>query len=153
MCKIKKKVTLQTKIHAMSEETVSHEGVITKIDGDTLEIKIIAQSACAACHAKSACTMSDQAEKVLIVPKPEGQDFQLFQKVKVVMSVGQGNKAAVLAYLVPIILLLAALFICLGIGLSEGLAALIGIVVLIPYYLLLYTQRDKLKKKFEYRIE
>ena len=144
---------MQTKIHAMSEETVSHEGVITKIDGDTLEIKIIAQSACAACHAKSACTMSDQAEKVLIVPKPEGQDFQLFQKVKVVMSVGQGNKAAVLAYLVPIILLLAALFICLGIGLSEGLAALIGIVVLIPYYLLLYTQRDKLKKKFEYRIE
>lgn len=137
----------------MSEETVSHEGVITKIDGDTLEIKIIAQSACAACHAKSACTMSDQAEKVLTVPKPEDQEFQLFQKVKVVMAVGQGNKAAVLAYLVPIILLLAALFICLGIGLSEGLAALIGIAVLIPYYLLLYTQRDKLKKKFEYRIE
>jgi sigma-E factor negative regulatory protein RseC len=153
MCKIKKKVTLQTKIHAMSEETVSHEGVITKIDGDTLEIKIIAQSACAACHAKSACTMSDQAEKVLTVPKPEGQEFQLFQKVKVVMAVGQGNKAAILAYLVPIILLLAALFICLGIGLSEGLAALIGIAVLIPYYFILYLRRDQLKKKFDYRIE
>lgn len=153
MCKIKKKVTLQTKIHAMSEETVSHEGVITKIDGDTLEIKIIAQSACAACHAKSACTMSDQAEKVLTVPKPEGQEFRLFQKVKVVMAVGQGNKAAILAYLVPIILLLAALFICLGIGLSEGLAALIGIAVLIPYYFILYLRRDQLKKKFDYRIE
>ena len=152
MCKIKKKVTLQTKIHAMSEETVSHEGVITKIDGDTLEIKIIAQSACAACHAKSACTMSDQAEKILTVPKPEGQEFQLFQKVKVVMAVDQGNKAAILAYLVPIILLLAALFICLGIGLSEGLAALIGIAVLIPYYLVLYLCRDKLKKRFEYTI-
>ncbi len=136
----------------MSEETVSHEGVITKIDGDTLEIKIIAQSACAACHAKSACTMSDQAEKVLTVPKPEDQEFQLFQKVKVVMAVGQGNKAAVLAYLVPIVLLLAALFICLGIGLSEGLAALIGIAVLIPYYLVLYLCRDKLKKRFEYTI-
>lgn len=153
MCKIKKKVTLQTKIHAMSEETVSHEGVITKIDGDTLEIKIIAQSACAACHAKSACTMSDQAEKVLTVPKPEGQEFQLFQKVKVVMAVGQGNKAAILAYLVPIVLLLAALFICLGIGLSEGLAALIGIAVLIPYYFILYLRRNQLKKKFDYRIE
>ena len=144
---------MQTKIHAMSEETVSHEGVITKIDGDTLEIKIIAQSACAACHAKSACTMSDQAEKVLTVPKPEGQEFQLFQKVKVVMAVGQGNKAAILAYLVPIVLLLAALFICIGIGLSEGWAALIGIVVLIPYYFILYLRRDQLKKKFDYRIE
>lgn len=144
---------MQTKNHAMSEETVSHEGVITKIDDDTLEIKIIAQSACAACHAKSACTMSDQAEKVLTVPKPEGQDFQLFQKVKVVMAVGQGNKAAIFAYLVPIILLLAALFICLGIGLSEGLSALIGIAALIPYYFILYLCRNQLKKKFDYRIE
>ena len=137
----------------MSEETISHEGVITKITDNVLEIKIVAQSACAACHAKSACTMSDHAEKVLTVPKPEGQDFQLFQKVKVVMAVGQGNKAAVLAYLVPIILLLAALFICLGLGVSEGLSALIGIGTLIPYYLVLYLFRDKLKKRFEYRIE
>ena len=153
MCKIKKKVTLQTKIHAMSEETISHEGVITKITDDILEIKITAQSACAACHAKSACTMSDQAEKTLTVPRPEGQEFQLFQKVKVIMSVGQGNKAAVLAYLVPILVLLAVLFICLGVGLGEGLSALISIAALIPYYTILYFQRDKLKRRFEYRIE
>ncbi len=137
----------------MSEETVSHEGVITKITDELLEIKIVAQSACAACHAKSACTMSDQSEKVLTVPRPEGREFQLFQKVNVVMGVGQGNKAAVLAYVVPIVLMLTALFVCLGIGLGEGLSALIGIAALVPYYIVLYTQRDKLKKKFEYRIE
>jgi sigma-E factor negative regulatory protein RseC len=118
-----------------------------------LEIKILAQSACAACHAKSACGMGEQAEKILTVPRPKNQEFQLMQKVNVVMAIGQGNKAAVLAYLIPIILLLAALFICLGIGLSEGLSALIGIAVLVPYYLILYTQRDKLKRRFEYRIE
>lgn len=137
----------------MSEETISHEGVVTKIDDDILEIKIVSQSACAACHAKSACGMGEQAEKILTVPRPEGQEFQLLQKVKVVMAINQGNKAAVLAYLIPIILLLAALFVCLGIGLNEGLAALISIAVLIPYYTILYIQRDKLKKKFEYRIE
>jgi sigma-E factor negative regulatory protein RseC len=137
----------------MSEETVSHEGVITKITDDTLEIKITAMSACAACHAKSACTMSDQAEKVLTVPRPEGREFHLFQKVNVIMGVGQGNKAAVLAYLIPIVVLLAVLFTCLGIGLSEGLSALIGIAALIPYYLVLYLKRDKIKGQFEYRIE
>ena len=136
-----------------SQETVSHEGVVTKITDDLLEIKIMAQSACASCHAQSACTMSDQKEKVLTVPRPEGRDFQLFQKVNVIMGVGQGNKAAVLAYLIPILVLLGALFICLGVGLSEGLSALISIGALIPYYTVLYTQRDKLKKKFEYRIE
>ena len=135
------------------QETVSHEGVITRITDDQLEIKIIAQSACAACHAKSACGMGEQAEKVLTVPKPESRDFQLFQKVNVVMSLGQGNKAAVLAYLVPIIVLLGVLFLCLGIGLGEGLSALLAIAALIPYYIVLYLCRDKLGKKFEYRIE
>ena len=135
------------------QETISHEGVITKITDNSLEIRIIAQSACAACHAKSACTMSDQAEKVLTVPKPEGRTFQLFEKVKVIMSIGQGNKAALLAYVIPIVILLAALFLCLGLGLDEGLSALIGMASLIPYYMVLYLCRDKLGKRFEYRIE
>ena len=68
------------------------------------------------------------------------------------MAVGQGNKAAILAYLIPIILLLAVLFVCLGLGLGEGLAALISIVALVPYYIVLYLKRDALKKKFEYFI-
>ena len=134
-------------------ETISHEGIVTKITDDELEIKILAQSACAACHAKSACGMGEQAEKILIVPRPKGKDFALNQKVDVKMAIGQGNKAAVLAYLIPIILLLAVLFVCLGLGLSEGLSALISIVALIPYYIILYLRREKLRQKFEYILE
>ena len=133
--------------------TISHEGFVTKITDDELEIKILAQSACAACHAKSACGMGEQAEKILTVPRPKSQDFALNQKVNVKMAIGQGNKAAVLAYLIPILLLLAVLFVCLGFGLNEGLSALIAIVALIPYYIILYLRRDKLKNKFLYIIE
>ena len=135
------------------KETISHEGIVTKITNDELEIKILAQSACAACHAKSACGIGEQAEKILTVPRPKGRDFVLSQKVNVQMTIGQGNKAAILAYLIPIILLLAVLFVCLGLGLGEGLSALFGIVAMIPYYIVLYLQRDKLKKKFDYTID
>ena len=134
-------------------ETISHEGVVTKITDDELEIKILAQSACAACHAKSACGMGEQAEKILTVPRPKDRAFDLNQRVNVRMAIGQGNKAAILAYLIPIVLLLAVLFACLGFGLNEGLAALISIVALVPYYIVLYLSRDKLKEKFEYHIE
>ena len=137
----------------MKEETISHEGIVTKITDDELEIKILAQSACAACHAKSACGMGEQAEKTLTVPRPKDKDFSLLQKVNVKMAIGQGNKAAVLAYLVPILLLLAVLFVCLGLGLNDGLSALLSIVALIPYYIILYLRRDKLKKQFSYIIE
>ena len=68
------------------------------------------------------------------------------------MAIGQGNKAAILAYLIPIVLLLAVLFVCLGLGMNEGLAALVSIVALVPYYIVLYLKRDKLKQKFEYNI-
>ena len=137
----------------MNTESISHEGIVTKITDDELEIKILAQSACAACHAKSACGMGEQAEKILTVPRPKDKDFTLNQKVNVKMSIGQGNKAAVLAYLIPIMLLLAVLFTCLGLGLGEGLSALLGILSLVPYYVVLYLKRDKLKQKFEYRVE
>ena len=137
----------------MKEETISHEGIVMKITDDELEIKILAQSACAACHAKSACGMGEQAEKTLTVPRPKDKDFSLLQKVNVKMAIGQGNKAAVLAYLIPILLLLAVLFVCLGLGLNDGLSALLSIVALIPYYIILYLRRDKLKKQFSYIIE
>ena len=136
-----------------TQETISHEGFVTKITDDELEIKILAQSACAACHAKSACGMGEQAEKILTVPRPKDKNFTLMQKVNVKMAIGQGNKAAVLAYLIPIILLMTVLFVCLGLGLSEGLSALLSIIALIPYYIVLYSKREKLKKKFEYYIE
>ena len=136
-----------------TQETISHEGIVTKITDDELEIKILAQSACAACHAKSACGMGEQAEKILTVPKPKGQTFTLLQKVNVTMAIGQGNKAAVLAYLIPILLLLAVLFVCLGLGINEGLSALISIIALIPYYAILYSRREKLKNQFEYIVD
>ncbi len=132
---------------------ISHEGVVTKITDEELEIKILSQSACAACHAKSACGMGEQAEKILTVPRPKSKDFALMQRVNVRMAIGQGNKAAVLAYLIPIILLLAVLFVCLGLGISEGISALLSVVALIPYYIILYLRRDKLKQKFEYLID
>lgn len=137
----------------MNNETISHEGIITEIGDEELKIKILSKSACAACHAKSACTMSDMAEKILTVPKPQNRDFQLMQRVNVSMKVSQGNKAAILGYLLPFALMMAVLFTLIGCGLGEGLSALCSLAALIPYYIILYLRRDKLKKQFDYEIE
>ena len=137
----------------MSNETISHEGIITEIGDEELKIKILSKSACAACHAKSACTMSDMAEKILTIPKPQNRDFQLMQRVNVSMKVSQGNKAAILGYLLPFALMMAVLFTLIGCGLGEGLSALCSLAALIPYYIMLYLRRDKLKKQFDYEIK
>ena len=76
----------------MNNETITHEGFVTKISDDEMEISILAKSACAACHAKSACSMSDMKEKNLTVPRPKNRDFQLMQQVNVRMKVSQGKR-------------------------------------------------------------
>ena len=97
--------------------------------------------------------MSDMAEKILTIPKPQNRDFQLMQRVNVSMKVSQGNKAAILGYLLPFALMMAVLFTLIGCGLGEGLSALCSIAALIPYYIILYLRRDNLKKQFDYEIE
>ena len=133
-------------------EVIAHEGIITKINDDTVEVKILSRSACAACHAKSACSLSDMQEKTLTVPRPEGQELHLMEKVNLQMTVGQGNRAAVLAYLLPIVIVMAVLFTLLALGVSEGLSGLISLLTLLPYSLVVFLCRKKISKKFDYQI-
>ncbi len=137
----------------MKEDTITHEGIVSKLTDDEVEIKIVSMSACAACHAKSACNLSDMEEKTLIVPRPKDKDLQLMQKVNVRMSVHQGNKAVVLAYLIPFFILVATVLVLIELGVAEGIAALISLAALVPYYFVLYLCRNKLKSRFSYQIE
>ncbi len=54
----------------LPKEIVKHPGVVVKTGPDEVEVMILAQSACAACHAKGACTMADMKEKMVKI-KPE----------------------------------------------------------------------------------
>lgn len=137
----------------MDSETITHEGIITRVGKEEIEVKILSKSACAACHAKSACSMSDMAEKTLIIPHDGKQSFTLMQKVNIKMSVGQAGKAVVLAYVVPFCILIATLIVLLTLQIEDGLAAIISIATLIPYYIILYKCRNRIKKKFRYEVE
>ena len=53
---------------------ISHDGIVKNINSDSIDVMVVSISACAACHAKSACTMSDTSEKIISVSKP---DFEL----------------------------------------------------------------------------
>ena len=137
----------------MPDKVITHEGVVTKINPTTLEITIIANSACGACHAKSACGFSESEEKILTIPKPTDKNFILQQHVNIKMSLRQGNKAVIYAYAIPFVLLITVLFTLIGLHIDEGLSALFAISCLIPYYIVLYLFRQRLQRKFSYEVE
>ena len=133
-------------------ERVSHDGIITNINGDEVEVKILSKSACASCNIKGACNMSEMKEKVIVIPRPKDKDLSIGQNVMVSMGLGQANKAVIFAYVIPTIILFSMIFILNYFKIEEGINALISIGSLIPYYLILFLFKKKIKRKFEYEI-
>ena len=134
------------------EHRISHEGIITAIDDNNVEVKILSKSACASCNIKGACNMSEMKEKIININTPKANDFQIGQNVMVSMGLGQANKAVVFAYVIPTIILFSMIFILNHFKIEEGINAFISISSLVPYYLILFLFRDKMKRKFEYEI-
>lgn len=134
------------------EEQVSHPGVVVGIGEQDLEIEILSASSCGACNIKSACGMSEMKEKRLTVPKPADRDFIVGQPVSIIMSTRQGNKAALIAYFIPTLIIIS-LTVVLSSFIKEWLAALAGIGAMAVYYFVLYYFfRDKLRNEFTYEI-
>ncbi len=134
------------------ENKISHEGIITKIEDCNIEVKILSRSACASCNIKGACNMSEMQEKIITIPAPKDKNLSIGQEVKISMGLGQANRAVIFAYVIPLIILVAMIFILSTLKIEEGLNALISIGTLIPYYLILFLFRNRLKRKFEYEI-
>lgn len=134
------------------ENKISHEGIITKIEDSNIEVKILSRSACASCNIKGACNMSEMQEKIITIPAPKDKNLSIGQEVKISMGLGQANRAVIFAYVIPLIILVAMIFILSTLKIEEGLNALISIGTLIPYYLILFLFRNRLKRKFKYEI-
>ena len=133
-------------------DRVSHKGIITNISDDEVQVKILSKSACVSCNIKSACNMSDMQEKIISIPRPKDKNLSIGQEVVISMGLGQANKAVIFAYVIPVIILISMIFILNIFKIDEGINALISIGTLIPYYLILFLFRDKIKRKFEYEI-
>ncbi len=130
---------------------IEHEGVISRLDKGKAWVSIVQSSACADCHAQSMCRLSGQKEKIIEIPNID-TSFHEGDKVIVVGSASLGLLAVLYAFVVPLIWVVAVLVVSLSYFHSEILAVFISIAVLVVYYLILYLYRDKLKKKFVFKI-
>ena len=138
----------------MSEKTdISHPGVVDSVANGVVHVRILAQSACRTCHAKSACGVADMEEKVVDIPAGHAGNYKKGDQVTITMKRSLGTKAVFLGYLLPFLVVMIALVTIITLTGKEGLAALVSIGVLVPYYFLLYKMKDRLSKQFSFYIE
>ena len=132
-------------------EAIRHEGIVENIGADSCSVRILQASACSSCSARQLCRSSESKEKLVEV-RGHYPTLHVGDRVLLVGSVRQGLRASVLAYVVPLIIMLAALFVSTYLA-GEGIGALAALLVLALYYGGLFLLRDKLRKTFEFRIE
>lgn len=134
------------------KERVQHEGIVVKVSTQTLEVLIQSHSACSGCHAKGACTMADMKQKTIITRKPE-TDIQVGDKVMVYASMNNAFYSVLLAYMMPSVLILTAIFFLEKSGSNELTAAVISLVLLVVYFFIIYLCRNKISKKIKFTVE
>lgn len=137
----------------MSSSSISHKGRIIDIDPEFTSVEIISQAACSQCHAKAMCGISDNKTKIIQVPTCGWDTYKVGDEVQVALKASLGHKAVWLAYVIPLVILLAVLLGLNAAGLSELLSGLGAIGIVGLYYLALWILRKRIAKEYNFYIK
>ena len=134
-------------------QKISHSGVVERIEGDCIKVRIVQTSACAACKVASHCNAAESKVKIVDVFGCDTTNYSTGQEVMVWASRDVANRALLLGFGVPFLLLVCVLLIALRLTANEGLAALWALGSLVPYYFALWLLRNRIQRGISFQIE
>lgn len=132
---------------------ISHPGVVDGIEGDCVKVRIVQTSACAACKVAAHCNASESKEKLVDVFGCDTAKYATGQEVVVSASREVANRAILLGFGLPLLLLIGVLLMVLRWTGDEGMAAMASLGALVPYYIVLWLLRDSIRQQVSFRIE
>ena len=133
---------------------ISHSGIVESISDGCVQVRILQTSACAACKVAGHCHASESKEKIVdVLNVRDASRLKVGDSVIVSASRDVANRALLLGFGVPFLILVSVLFIMLKVVSDEGLAATTAILALMPYYGVLYLMRDRIQQKIAFSIE
>ncbi|MBM0128752.1 SoxR reducing system RseC family protein [Segatella copri] len=132
---------------------IKHAGVVDGVEGECVRVRILQSSACSACKVAAHCNASETKEKIIDVMDADASHYQKGDQVMVVADTAVGFRASLYGYLLPLILMVVTLVGVLAAIHSEGLAAVSALGILIPYYVLLFLMRNKLRNRLSFTLE
>ena len=135
-----------------SSGTIRQSATVIRVDATQIEVEVCRPEACAACKAKSVCSEGGGQGKRMTLAN-DGQGYQLGEQITLVMRRSAGLKAVVIAYLVPVILVVAALLVFQTLQIKETVAAISTLVLLGLYFLVIRLLRGRLNRELTIEIE
>ena len=134
-------------------DKIAHSGVIERIEGDHVQVRIVQTSACAACKVAGYCSAAESKEKLVDVLHADIRHLKVGDPVVVTAPSRIATQALLWAFGVPFIVMVSVLVTVLSLTHHEGLAALSGLLALLPYYGVLYLLRGRMARQFTFSIQ
>ena len=131
---------------------IVHSGKIVDITPDFTTVQIIASSACSECHAKGLCGMSEEQEKIIMLPTDPYTPRQVGEEVQVKTKMTMGLKAVWISYVIPLVILMILILSLSSVIGNEYLRGAVAISGVGIYYFIIWLLRDKLSDQFEFYI-
>jgi positive regulator of sigma E activity len=126
-------------------------GIIESVNDKMVTVRIDRGSACSHCSAQGLCNLAESTERIIEV-NTSTQSFSVGEWVQVTMSRSMGNKAILLGYFIPFVLLISTLLISSAFRLPDWIAGMVSLLILIPYFIILYIFRERLRRTFSFSI-
>ena len=135
-------------------ETITHEAVVKSIDAEHICVTILQSAACSGCAARKMCNSAEAKEKEIEVCTPEAALFRVGERVLLEGQLSDGRKAALIAYGLPLVLLLPVLFVVVYLTGSDVQGALWSLITVALYYLIVFLGfRKRLQQSFSFQIK
>lgn len=134
-------------------DIIKHRGRVEKVEGSHVVVRIVQTSACSACSIKGHCNASESKEKLIDVFEVNAS-YQIGEEVVLLGTTSMGMQAVLLAFGVPLVVLIVALGVTMHLTDGDALvSSLVGLLSIVPYYFAIHFNKDKLKKTFSFTIE
>jgi sigma-E factor negative regulatory protein RseC len=132
---------------------IVHSGKVIEMTPDFTSVEITVSSACASCHAKSLCGMSEEQDKVIMLPTDPYAEYNVGDQVQVCTKMSMGLKAAWISYVIPLAVLMALILILTSVGVNEFISAGAAIAGVGIYYFVIWLLRERLNNEFTFYIK
>lgn len=132
---------------------IRHSGIVDGVEGECVKVRILQASACSTCKVAAHCNASETKEKIVEVRVAAAASYHSGDSVVVVADASVGYRASLYGYLLPLVAMVATLIAVLATTHSEGMAAVSALGILVPYYAVLYLMRNRLRNRFNFKIE
>lgn len=132
---------------------ISHIGIIDSIEEGMVRVRIVQHSACSSCKVASVCNSAENKEKIIDIKNSADPHLHIGDTVTVMAAQAVGTKAVIIAFVVPLVLMLATIVNVLHFTGDERYAAISGMAILLPYYIVLYLFKSRLARELTFYLK